>query len=116
MLIIDINKIAILCLYRRVFPSPKLKRCLYGLGVFLAVHGVTGAIGSVTQCIPLAHLWDPSIPGNCADQLAFIATMGTFTVLTDFILLAMPLFPLARLQVSRTRRIQLIVVFSIGGL
>ena len=116
MMIIDINKVAILCLYGRVFPSPKFKRYLNIVGIFLVVHAITGTIGSFTQCIPLAHLWDPTIPGHCLNQLAFIATMGVFTILTDFVLLAMPLFPLACLQVSRTRRIQLIIVFCFGGL
>ena len=116
MLIVNINKIAILCLYRRVFPQPILKRIFVATGAVLVGHSVAGFLASLTQCIPLAHYWDPEVPGTCANQLAFVIAMGIVTVITDFIVLALPIFPLLRLQVSKTRRVQLIIVFLFGGL
>lgn len=68
------------------------------------------------ECIPLRALWDFTVKGHC------ISTNKTFlgnaipNVITDAILLAMPLPFLFGLHVSRSQKVALVGIFALAGL
>lgn len=70
----------------------------------------------IFQCRPIEGAWNPTLDADCVQIKAFWIVMGIMNVLTDFALLFAPLPQLWALQMRRDTKIELIGIFSIGGL
>lgn len=84
----------------------------------MIAYGVAGILGTILQCVPLSDLWKPpsNRPPACINFGTLVITMGVLNIATDIIILSLPIPLVWRLQVSKSRRWQLIIVFSLGGL
>ena len=56
------------------------------------------------------------LPGHCIDQSLFITLASVFYMLTDFAIYLMPIPVIWRLQMTGRRRLEISIVFLIGGL
>ena len=113
------TKVAILLLYRRVF-SP------LGQGLFekvirlfiaiLCLFYIATFFAKIFLCVPRARIWNKSVPGTCLDNAAVLNTNGIFNLLTDVIILLVPLKAVWSLQLDRRRKIGVVMVFTLGFL
>ena len=110
-------KASILVLYHRVFfVSRHFTKMLWAVGIF--VLGYSGVLGgaSLIQCLPLGYIWDPSIKGYCLKIPLAATILAVFNVITDFIILFMPMPVLWKLQMERKEKLQIMGMFLLGGL
>jgi hypothetical protein len=68
------------------------------------------------QCIPVRKFWDRSVEGACMDPVPFYYGMQIPNIITDLIVLAMPMKTVWALPISTNQRLLLSVVFIVGGL
>ena len=68
------------------------------------------------QCRPIQRIWVPDIEAECIDISKLWIVMASLNVITDFLLLCLPLPQLWKLQTRRGTKMQLIGIFSIGSL
>lgn len=71
---------------------------------------------SVFQCIPVSRVWDARIAGHCLDYSIWIVIAGAFNMISDCIMLALPMLWIARLQMDIKRKLTAAAVFVIGVL
>ena len=114
-----IIKLSILFLYNRIFsvPKPMFRWILMAMGGFVIAYGMAGILGNTLQCVPLSNLWEP--PSNDPREIfsfTLVFTMSVINIVTDITILSLPLPLVWSLQASKSRRLQLIAVFSLGGL
>jgi hypothetical protein len=67
-------------------------------------------------CFPVAKLWYPQLPGKCINQVATWIANAASTILTDLIILLMPLPPLWSLHLAKREKIGLTAAFGLGSL
>ena len=65
-------------------------------------------------CRPLAYNWDTSISGTCGNRNATYVVAGTLNLVTDLMVMALPLPHIWKLQLSFSKKIALCGVFSLG--
>ncbi|KAL1838830.1 hypothetical protein VTJ49DRAFT_2187 [Mycothermus thermophilus] len=108
-------KAAFLLQYRRVFPLPKFQLlCDTGLAL-LAAWTVAGLVGGLLVCLPLSGNWDPrNLNWNCDRRLVFWTAHGVAHVVSDVLILVMPMPLLRTLPLPRVHKIILIGLFSLG--
>ena len=85
----------------------------------MIAYGVAGILGTILQCVPLSDLWKPPgiTPPVCHTfSFTLIITLGVVNIVTDITILSLPIPLVWGLQVSKSRRWQLVAVFSLGGL
>ena len=109
-------KISTLLLFGRIFPLQSFHRILQAVGLFISTYSIISVIVMIFQCRPVNGAWDPTTEPDCIDLSKLVIFMGTMNVLTDFLLLCLPLPQLLKLQMRRGTKIQVIGIFSIGGL
>ena len=68
----------------------------------------------IFQCVPVHKLWHPEIPGKCIDQYKFFIGQATPNIVTDALLLVLPLWPVSKLQMPRTQKIIVSCIFLLG--
>ncbi|QSS60326.1 integral membrane protein [Histoplasma capsulatum] len=64
----------------------------------------------------LRRFWDDTVEGNCLNRDAFWLSTAIVHIVTDVVLLAMPMPILIRLNIPKRQRIALVLVFALGGL
>ena len=109
-------KISTLLLYARIFPGPTFKRMLKTVCLFISTYSAIWIVTSIFQCRPVSRVWDPTVNEKCIDIDKVLIVMGSLNVLTDALLLCLPLPQLWRLQMRRRTKLQLTGIFSIGSL
>lgn len=132
-------KMSLLALYRRLFPTAMMKTGTVIIG--LLVFGYSGALIGVdlTRCIPMQKLWNPDLDGWCMDTfipftvLAYVFLLPTkvirrmgklltrvlpsvANVVTDILILALPIRPVSKLNLDRSRKLSVLGVFLTGGI
>ena len=109
------TKIAILWLYRRTFSPSKGSRFEITVFVLIALligfYGAT-ALAKIFQCTPRSKIVDDSIPGTCINLYVVLFSDRVFNTITDFVILLMPSVVLFRLQMTKRKKIIILMIFT----
>ncbi|KAF2653332.1 hypothetical protein K491DRAFT_634041, partial [Lophiostoma macrostomum CBS 122681] len=108
-------KLAILTLYMRIFSTRVYRNLAYGTGAVIVATCVAGMISSSVICRPFAYNWNKGIPGTCGDVKASYRYIGIPGIITDVVMVVLPLPALYRLQVATHMKIGLLATFIAGG-
>lgn len=68
------------------------------------------------QCIPISHYWRMHEAGGCINLTAFFLSNNIFTIITDVLILALPIPSLTQIKRSRKQRLGLFTIFFLGFL
>ena len=109
-------KLAILAIYLRIFTPSIYRNACWVLVALLISNWIATIVAAFFICIPLNLLWNPGIVGgHCFDIGSYYRWSSFFSVLTDLMMLVLPLPVIWKLNTSRNVKLGLTVVFGIGG-
>ncbi|KAL9595034.1 MAG: hypothetical protein Q9219_006684 [cf. Caloplaca sp. 3 TL-2023] len=108
-------KLSILYLYRRIFPSHRLKIVFITVGLFAIGQWIAFNFVTIFQCVPIAAQWEPRPDAYCVNYSAASFIAGFLNVITDVIILASPMPAVWHLKVSKARKRLITVTFLLGG-
>ncbi|KAK1753122.1 hypothetical protein QBC47DRAFT_304223 [Echria macrotheca] len=109
------SKISILLLYSSVFAVPTVIWTARGAIIFITAWAIATIVAGCLICQPFEMNWNPTIPGgHCGDQVLSFTVTGVLNLVTDVMVLVLPLPYLARLQMRLYKKLVLLGVFSIG--
>ena len=109
-------KLSILLLYKRAFSITSMRYAIYVVGFFVLSSSISNALSFTFSCTPLARSWNIEIPGHCVNQPLVIMLASLFSFFTDFAIYIMPMPVIWRLQLALRRKVELTLVFAVGGL
>jgi hypothetical protein len=67
-------------------------------------------------CIPIEHNWNPTIPAHCGNKQLLAIIPPIPWIVTDLVILLMPLPMVWKLHLPRLQRVGLVGLFLLGGL
>ncbi|ORY69083.1 uncharacterized protein BCR38DRAFT_310774, partial [Pseudomassariella vexata] len=107
-------KTSILQLYRRIFPfSRSIQYTMYFIVGMMVVWTISILCLSFFRCKPIHNTWLPQIEGTCAGSGPLWTPI--FNIITDVAILTLPISQIIKLQIDRTQKAWLCVVFLLGG-
>ncbi|PGH33738.1 hypothetical protein GX50_03478 [[Emmonsia] crescens] len=109
------TKASISLQYHRIFPGSRIRIICYGALVFITLYGLWVVLASFLTCIPVKKFWDDTAEGSCMNRDALWLSTAIVHIITDVILLAMPMPILIRLNLPKRQRVALVLVFALGG-
>lgn len=114
---VAVAKIAVLWLYRRVF-SP-VRRGWFDVAIVTLIIVTVGFYGSTTfvkifECSPRQKIWNREIPGKCIQMKWVLNMSGAFNMVSDYIIILLPVQAVWRLQMDRMRKMLVILAFTFG--
>lgn len=89
---------------------------VYVMGSIVILWAVSIWVAAALTCIPANKFWDQSVEGACIDTAKFNYGMQIPNILTDFILLVMPLKVVWALPIAKTQKMLLSGIFLVGCL
>lgn len=116
-IVIGLTKTSILLLYLRIFVRKYFRRLCY-VSLFIVITWSFGSVmATVLQCLPISASWNKAVPNSrCIDSDVFWISYGILNIVTDVVILLLPVREVIRLQVPRREKIGLLVVFLLGAL
>ncbi|KAL1957329.1 hypothetical protein VTO42DRAFT_6118 [Malbranchea cinnamomea] len=110
-------KLAILALYLRIFTKPWHRVSCFTLIGLVSAAGFSVVLTACLQCRPLAFMWNPEghPGGKCIDVNAFWKWGSFPNIVTDFLMLMLPMPCIWKLQLSIRDKIGLVVTFATGS-
>lgn len=111
-----LTKISILLQYKRLFANAIIQRITLTALCFLAAWAVALAFLLTLICQPVATFWDSSIPGKCINITTVWYIMAGVNLVTDFLILTLPMPVISSLQLPSRQKYMLMGVFCLGFL
>jgi hypothetical protein len=114
-------KLSILCLYYKLLatPSSRFRLAIKAVFVLTLCVGLSSALGFLLIFKNLSWWWSTALeaqPAAQANELKMNEAIDIMSLLTDVIICSMPLPILGRLSLDKSKKIVLIVLFSLGFL
>lgn len=114
---ITMIKLTMLFFLLRVFPTPGVRRVLYGTIAFNAVFGLVFVLVAIFQCLPVGYLavrWDGEHEGKCLNIHAITSSNAAISIAVDAWMLAIPLSQLRSLNLDWRRKVGVALMFCVG--
>ncbi|KAF2690696.1 hypothetical protein K458DRAFT_382273 [Lentithecium fluviatile CBS 122367] len=111
---IPFPKLAILCLYLRLFTSRISRAILYATAFIIIATALFGLIATFTNCRPLNAFWNPAIKATCTmDVMMAFRFYSVPNIATDVVMVLLPTPALYRLNVSTLAKVGVALTFAI---
>ncbi|KAJ5711332.1 hypothetical protein N7488_005488 [Penicillium malachiteum] len=109
-------KTSMMILYYKLFGTKKSMRlAIYTTGAIVWAWALSIVLESFLLCHPIRYNWDPTIPGGgCGNRNAAFVVAGVLNMLTDFMVMSLPIPYIIKLQLPIGRKVGLIIAFSLG--
>ncbi|OHE97206.1 integral membrane protein [Colletotrichum orchidophilum] len=112
---LSLCKISILLLYSKIFSTKFMILSARILAAFTMMWTVVTVLIAFFICIPLSDNWLLDLRNrHCGNQPAADGTMGVLNIITDIIILVMPISHLWGLRLEMYKKVALIIAFSLG--
>jgi hypothetical protein len=89
---------------------------LWIVGSFVMAWAVCVTFLFILICVPVEKLWYPDLPGRCIDQIGTWIANAASTLLTDSLILLLPIRQIRVLQLRSTAKMGLTFAFDLGFL
>lgn len=109
-------KFSILFLYFKLAQLRWFRICVYTLMAVVISYSVGIIFALIFPCQPISANWDLNITDyKCIDKAAIYLATAAVNVITDLLLLLLPIPMVLRLQMPRSQKIALMIVFAVGS-
>lgn len=110
------NKVSVLIFYLRIFPTRSFRIACFAVMAIIVGWSLGAIFATIFQCIPIAASWNKSITGNCVNSDATWVSYAVINIVTDAMVLALPIPLIIKLHLSLRDRLLLCGIFLMGGL
>ncbi|KAF9870670.1 integral membrane protein [Colletotrichum karsti] len=111
---LSLCKISILILYTKIFSVRIMIMASKMTAALIIVWALTTILLGFFICRPFALNWEPTLDGSCGNQVLSYLVTGTLNLVTDLIVLVLPLSYLWNLHLRLYKKLVLIATFSMG--
>ena len=103
-------------LYLHIFPGKKFRMACWCVLAILVAETIEETCVVIFQCQPVHKMWHPFMEeGSCLVLTDFFLGNAIPNIITDILILALPVFEVRRLQLPRVKKIAVGSIFLIGG-
>ncbi|KAM0326959.1 hypothetical protein ACHAQA_006080 [Verticillium albo-atrum] len=110
-----LNKVAAILLYLRIFVGQRFRTAAFIVMGIIVAWSIGGVGATIWQCVPIRGAWDKSVDAQCIDSSKFWIAYAVMNILTDVMVLALPIPSILGLQLGKRDKILLCGIFLLGG-
>lgn len=111
---VTLPKFSMLALYKRIFGLENFRWPLIATFVACVAYLLGITFAATFICVPVDAFWDRTIPGHCLPLLPFYIGQAAVNIAIDLVLLAIPVIPIRRLNISSSQKIAVTGIFFLG--
>jgi hypothetical protein len=108
------SKLSVLSMYAAMIPKSSMSKWARILGALIIIWNIANIIAGLLICRPFAKNWDFTLPGTCGRQPAFYFAMGLVNLITDAVIIVLPMPYLYNLRLAWRKKLAAMALLSIG--
>ena len=85
------------------------------MAAFIICYFIACIVTFILQCYPVHSFWQPAAAIHCINRNEFYLAAAVLGLLTDVVLVTMPMPVLWNLKMTTKKKVQLSIVFFVGG-
>lgn len=93
-----------------------MRKALLVITAILVAWNIGALFSAIFQCSPIDKFWNVETPGKCFNGLVYFRAIACTNLLTDVLILIVPMPVIWGLKISHAQKIALSGVFLLGGL
>ena len=109
-------KLALLSFYRYLTSEVSHRRFIWFMMAIAVGFGVSSMLVLAFQCTPVSKTWNIAQPGRCINIAAFYYANAAIMIGNDIVLYIMPMVFIRNLQLNRSKRIVINILFGLGSM
>ncbi|KAH8660195.1 hypothetical protein BX600DRAFT_467390 [Xylariales sp. PMI_506] len=109
-----LTKLSIAFLYLRIFPTRKFRIAVFVVVGITIAYTLAAVLVTVFSCNPIEKAWAKSMDGVCLNSRAIWYSTSIMTILTDLMIIALPIFEIRKLHLPTIKKVMLSGLFSLG--
>ena len=95
-------------------PQKLYRISCYSLLIIVSLFAVATTIACIFQCVPVEKAWIKAKQGHCYNLVDAWYSNAVFSIVTDFLILFLPMHMVYKLQRAKQEKVLLYVVFGVG--
>ena len=107
-------KLSIIAAYHRIFPTLTIRRVMYVLAGFIVAVWIVNIFTTIFQCSPIDGAWNFDIAPKCISVMKVYYFSTAFSILTDILLVVLPLPLFWKLKLPLREKWIITVLFGLG--
>ncbi|KAI1335083.1 hypothetical protein F5Y15DRAFT_399511 [Xylariaceae sp. FL0016] len=111
---LSLCKGSILMLYCRIFRTATFQWLCYVTGAIIVCWSLSTILSALLICQPVSDLWATVPKGHCGDHILSYTITGSINIVTDVVVLVLPLPYLLRLNMALYKKLVLTGTFAVG--
>lgn len=108
-------KLSVLVMYFRFFPVRKIRLGGIAIGSISCLWNVTFIMFSLLKCTPFKRVYVPWAEGSCLDERVLFLSLFIPNIITDIVILSLPLQNVWKLHTTIWQKISLTFIFLLGS-
>ncbi|KAH6675008.1 hypothetical protein B0J14DRAFT_653183 [Halenospora varia] len=112
---LTLTKLSIVLQYLRVFVGPRIRRACWATIWLILLYGFQATFISAFNCYPVSGFWDLSVKSKCISKEFLWFFNASFNILTDIIIIGLPMPVVSNLQIPAKQKILIMAIFALGG-
>jgi hypothetical protein len=101
-------------MYTTLIPTPFMTNWAKATGSLIILWNISDVVAGLLMCRPIAKNWNFALPGSCGSQPKFYFSMGVINLITDTVIIVLPMPYLFRLRMPMRRKLVAMALLSIG--
>lgn len=102
-------------MYSKIFSMPVFVWTARITAIIIVMWAVTTTLMGFFMCEPFEFNWNPTLPGgHCGNQVLSYQVTGALNLVTDLVVLVLPMQYLYGLNLALYKKIVLMVSFAVG--
>lgn len=107
-------KFSLLFFYKRIFSIKSFRVSAYVVMGIVSCWAVSVVLETFFLCRPFNYNWEPMVKHTCGNRVASYIASGGLNLITDLMVLSLPIPMVWALQIPRRNKIILLGVFGVG--
>ena len=100
----------------RIFITPLVRKVVWVCVAIFTGIWISTTLVAIFACTPVQAFYDLSVPGTCIDSVKFYWASATLNVITDLIVLILPIPLVWKLRIPTKRKVGISLIFIAGGM
>ncbi|KAK8012084.1 short chain dehydrogenase/reductase [Apiospora arundinis] len=109
-------KLCFLAQYHRIMTTKRMRRLIYAAAAFVGIWTLSQLCLHIFQCHPISGFWQPGPGAKCLPRLPGWYSNAAGNIVTDVLILLLPLPMIRALNLPRAQKLGLIGIFCLGFL
>ena len=115
-MVICLNKVSVVLLYKRIFVTKAFQtQCWIAISIVIS-WTIASLAATIFQCSPIEGAWNTTVHPTCINTSNFWMDYAVINILTDAVVLSLPIPEVLRLNLNVRQKITLCAVFLLGSL